>query len=424
MIFLNKTGLYVLLLCMMSTAFCDDNNTLVRIKGMSSGKQHSARVMKLLENSISVKSFIDTPYYHLVAPATKMYIPPHPLLSGNPYSTDSRKDGNLDFPAQYLITLPHAKIVGNAGMVITKEGYPFCDYATSGNILLNDNWKLIERERALDAESLEPTTHIKGTVAVITGPEAFAFYHWMIDDLPRLETLRKSGVKWDKLYVNNYHKAYVKRALIACGIREDQIIKGGGSGVISADKVIVPSMPTHIPHARPTWVCDFLRSLFIKDDLPAPIKRRKIYIARKVFALKYDRREVVNENELMQYLSKQGFEKVYLEDHTLKSQAELFNSADVIIAAHGAGLLNLVYCDRNKPVKLIEFFHPEHVNESYWHMTQQLNFERGFHFEHTCLITPTDPLSEADKKVMNIYIPLKVIQEILPKKLFYSRKER
>lgn len=386
------------------------------IKGLWSGKEHAPHVMNLLENSLSVKSFMHTPYYHRVAPAEQLSVTPNPVLSTHKKNKDCRKDGHLDFPEQYVISLPHATFAGYAGVVITHDGHPCIDYATSGNKLFNDNWKLEQREAALNIDSLTPSKHIDGTVAIITGPESYSFYHWMMDDLPRLETLRKSGIKWDKLYISNYNAPYVQETLTAFGITKDQIINASRNTVLSADTVLIPSMPTLLPQARPTWVCDFIRALFINDATEqAPAKGTKLYISRKKVVLNNDRRQVVNEDEVMAYLSTQGFTQVCLEELSLKEQAQLFNSANTIVAAHGAGLLNLVYCKRDA-VRVIEFFHPDQINQSYWNITQQLNKDRGFHFDHTCLITPTDSLSEEDHKVRNLTIPLEMLQDCLEKK--------
>ena len=43
-------------------------------------------------------------------------------------------------------------------------------------------------------------------------------------------------------------------------------------------------------------------------------------------------------------VSQQGFEIVHLEDMPIVAQMELFGNADYIVAAHGAGLANLLFC--------------------------------------------------------------------------------
>lgn len=398
------------------TSLSANTPPIALIKGTSSGKQHSPRVMAILENTISIKSFIGTPLYHLVAPAAKLSVAPHPIVSTHPRCSDKPHDGNLDFPEQYVVALPQATIVGNPGNVITSDGYLVCDYVTSGNPLLDDHWKLHLKEGGLDVPSLTPQQHIDGTVVVLAGPEIFAFYHWMNDLLPRLEILKRSGIAWDKIYVSNYSMGWVQQGLAACGIPRDKIIVGTDKTVISADTVLIPSMPSLIPHSRPTWVCDFLRThLLTNEPSKAPAQRKKIYIARKTFSARKNRRQVVNDKEVMDYLTTQGFEKVYLENYSLTQQAELFNSADIIVAAHGAALINLVHCDPTREVTLIEFYHPKHINQSHWHMTQQLNLERGFHFNHCCIITSTDGLHTRDQGFMNIAIPLTELKAILEK---------
>ena len=45
----------------------------------------------------------------------------------------------------------------------------------------------------------------------------------------------------------------------------------------------------------------------------------------------------------MPLLSKYNFRKVYLEQMTIKQQVELFRTASHVIAAHGAGLTNVLF---------------------------------------------------------------------------------
>jgi len=56
------------------------------------------------------------------------------------------------------------------------------------------------------------------------------------------------------------------------------------------------------------------------------------------------RRSIPNMLELVSALARYQPSLVYLEDLSLRKQAAIFNSADIIIAQHGAAISNLIFC--------------------------------------------------------------------------------
>lgn len=78
-----------------------------------------------------------------------------------------------------------------------------------------------------------------------------------------------------------------------------------------------------------------------------------------------DRRHILNEIELFEKCeSLQKFQKITLSDFTLIEQMRLFNNAKFIIAAHGASLVNTIFC--NKPVTVVEITSDYLVNKQYF----------------------------------------------------------
>jgi capsular polysaccharide biosynthesis protein len=57
----------------------------------------------------------------------------------------------------------------------------------------------------------------------------------------------------------------------------------------------------------------------------------------------------------------------------IAEQALLLSSAKVILAPHGAGLSNLVFCSPG--TKVIEVFSPKYVNVCFWSLSNQMNLE-------------------------------------------------
>jgi capsular polysaccharide biosynthesis protein len=67
---------------------------------------------------------------------------------------------------------------------------------------------------------------------------------------------------------------------------------------------------------------------------------RRIFISRS----KAGRRRLVNEDHLWPVLAAAGFERVHMEDLTFAGQVALMRDTAVLLAPHGAGLTNMLFC--------------------------------------------------------------------------------
>jgi len=99
---------------------------------------------------------------------------------------------------------------------------------------------------------------------------------------------------------------------------------------------------------------------------------QRIYISR--VGAKY--RQVLNEKEVIDFLQPFDFQVVLLEKMSVKEQAALFAAAKIIVAPHGAGLTNLVFCTEG--TKIVEFFSPRYLRTDYWMVSQELGLEHYY----------------------------------------------
>ncbi|NJK93351.1 MAG: glycosyltransferase family 61 protein, partial [Blastochloris sp.] len=100
---------------------------------------------------------------------------------------------------------------------------------------------------------------------------------------------------------------------------------------------------------------EFMRHEFLSSNSAhsplATTSRRRLYISRRL------RRRVLNEAQIWSLLKDRGFE--WMDDQklsrmTLRQQAALFQSAEMIVSPHGSQLFNIFFCQSN--LALIEFF--------------------------------------------------------------------
>jgi hypothetical protein len=65
----------------------------------------------------------------------------------------------------------------------------------------------------------------------------------------------------------------------------------------------------------------------------------RLYVSRR----KANRRKIVNELELLDYLKSQGFEEICFEDYSIAEQVFLMKNAEYLVSMHGAGLTNVMF---------------------------------------------------------------------------------
>jgi len=119
--------------------------------------------------------------------------------------------------------------------------------------------------------------------------------------------------------------------------------------VFRVEKLIIPEMKA------PDWNVDkikkirtFAENLYPELSSHQSRSQQRIYVSRKLAV----KRHLANEEEFLGLLKNDGFQKVNLEQLSICEQIELFRSASHVIAAHGAGLTNIIFAPA--AVKILE----------------------------------------------------------------------
>jgi capsular polysaccharide biosynthesis protein len=198
------------------------------------------------------------------------------------------------------------------------------------------------------------------------------YYHWFFQLLPRFELLRRAGIDLrsiDFFLVNGLGKSFQRDSIEALGIDPVKIIESSKVPYLRASRLVVPSIPIGGGCYRP-WMCDFLRTTFLgKDTGGGKLSRRRLYISRG----RTSYRRVLNEDEVIRFLQEYGFEEVSLDRLSMQRQAASLASCEAVVAPHGAGLANIVFCDPG--TKVIEIFSPELVTGIFWRLASQCRLD-------------------------------------------------
>ncbi len=174
------------------------------------------------------------------------------------------------------------------------------------------------------------------------------YYHWLIETVPTIRYLRAFEVQTglDVIYlVPGDAPSWLEETLELLEI-PDEKIEWASSPVYYADQLVLPSFPLQIRQDY-DWIIET-----VLDNVHLDTNRidagNNVYISRS----KAIERRVINDKEVVETLSKYGFKRYHLENLSVSENIKLFNEADVIVGAHGAGLTDLIYCDDATVVEL------------------------------------------------------------------------
>lgn len=228
------------------------------------------------------------------------------------------------------------------------------------------------------------------------------YFHWICESLPRLFILERHGFKGG--FVVPAGKHYVKTSLLLCGITEDRIIEYDIPYV--AEKLWITDK---FAYTKLTEYHSLIGAL--RRKLTSPINRRlKKHSGLRVYIKRTHKRRVANEDDLLSLINRYDFVTLTMEGMDLRDQIELMVNADVLLAPHGAGMVNCLFMPRNSLV--IELFSPFYVNPTCMPIISYLNHRYYMVCEkelkhHTAKIQSKD-LNDSD-----IYADIDLIGQIL-----------
>jgi len=190
------------------------------------------------------------------------------------------------------------------------------------------------------------------------------YFHWIIEAMTKIPAAMKAGVALDDIshfLVSSPTKHFHADAFQRLGIAESRIVDVAQYPHWQCEELIAVSDTREFLYR--TYI-DYARDLFTPSGASHV---RRLFISRS--DAKY--RRVSNEEELQLILKRFGFETVTLSGLTVAEQAALFAGASCIIAPHGAGLTNFLFCQPGTLV--IELHSPYYLKALYWRIASAMN---------------------------------------------------
>lgn len=336
--------------------------------------------------------------------APRKTVTAHSLVMNNQAQIFCHGDYDITthFPDTYALELHHARVYED-GHIITHDNFLLED------TIIKYPAKQLSEHHMLKRSELPQATHMKGRVVVLASPGGQCYFHWMFQILPRLKIVRDLALDYDALYIEPFNCAFQLETIAKIGLDNKRVIFAKPDTQMIADTLIVPSIVIKEPACTyPLWITNFLRSTFLDETFLKHYNTcKRIYISRS----KASMRKVINEDEVENLLHPLGFVTIHLEDLSLREQATLIASADIIIGPHGSGFSNLVFA--HPGAHCIEIFNEEGFNKLFFNLTQAI----GLH--HYTLICSDEGLSCQEKSKESILVNVHELASLLKKILVF-----
>lgn len=207
---------------------------------------------------------------------------------------------------------------------------------------------------------LNKIIHVDGKCAIVHNSYFQNYYHWLLEAVPRLYLLRDQASQLT-LILNEDSPGFIKQYVKLFGFKD--VVYVNEQHLVKADKAIFPTFTSRglamyepVIREMATWL---MQENNISTGNPPS---KNVFITRK--SAKY--RRLINEQEVIDYLSSKNFEIVTLEDLSIQQQMQLFAEAKNVIGVQGAGMSNMIYAQHAK--LLITIIHEEHPDDAYYNL--------------------------------------------------------
>ncbi len=342
------------------------------------GRHHEAQScisMKLLESRV-IEDFADPKLEWQVArelgqddisvaqiyPSERYRFPSEHIELINNQSFSDFNHGFESKPAE-IVTVHNAYFWLDAHTrVIFSSEHTVVESASLGNVAL-----------VAASQYLPEPLMLAGNVVCCGTRYAYSYFHWLFDVIPKIGLLQEQEdlQKIDRFIFNKTYERFHHEIFSLLGLTPDKLLFVNKI-YARCKKLFIPLFSFNKGHFKgyvSQPVCKYLRSTFLdKFNNSTNSYPRRLYISRS----RASHRRLLNEGDIIETIDHFGFEVVRPEELSFTEQVKLFQQASAIVASHGAGLSNIVFCQPH--TKVIELFGHQ-ILDYYWIISNHVGLD-------------------------------------------------
>lgn len=188
----------------------------------------------------------------------------------------------------------------------------------------------------------------------------YQYFHWFIDCLPRLWLARQQKINFLDFYCGEFgENSFQQKSISLLGFKNQGLTFGSGAKVLNFKSLLYPfSTLKESLKVRPSfrdgvhhkggWHPAYLMD--INERITASCASNKRERGKRLYIKRPDsgHRRLLSSEIFEAFLADAGFCFVDPGQHSFEVQVQMFNEAEFVVAAHGAGLTNLLWSNPKK----------------------------------------------------------------------------
>jgi hypothetical protein len=237
-----------------------------------------------------------------------------------------------------------------------------------------------------------------------------SFSHWSTEVLPKLRAYEEYSQVTDSkpdLIIHSDLTSWQKESLRLMGYNPESMIKHKNK--TNFKELLVPSH-RYLTGRGPAMYTSPNDLKWVRDRAVKNLPDEEAQFGDRIFISRSDadRRRVLNRDEVNEVLERNNFEIHVPGELSFPDQVRLFNSAEVIVGPHGAGLMNGVFAEN---ATLVEFVLNEETNIHHFVLANLLGLdyeyvscdpkrEEGISLKHSDMIVDPEKLEQVIHEVI------------------------
>lgn len=304
-------------------------------------------------------------------------------------------------PDFYLIEMKNVFVKQGDFVIFDHNGGFLCD-----GLVFNDVEKKLKVSGSVELATDELNSAREFDDGFLIGDNN-NYYHWLINYAPRYMLYERFRCSFP-LVLTKSHNSFIDMSLSILGHNHHNVIELDRNEVVSFKKLLVPCFFQN-PMQSPTGIS------YIREKLGCPSfgKDEKRRLSKRIYVSRNDggnRRQVVNEEEVIDLLRKYDFDVIVPSYISLREQIQIFNDASFVVSPHGAALTNLIFSRLGTSV--IEFQSKEFFTRVFWELGK---FRKANSYDILSCDAETDDTRHRNHK--NLVVDMQSLNKLVKTKL-------